>query len=251
MDTPPSLKFADDDDGKTRFIGGVDLDKLKLPKHRYTLQILDSGAQWRDWGPIHASGLNVGRSKSSADFPGLNTMAVRHMKFSYDRAGLTVEDLGSLNGIYLRVTQPVELIDGMQFRLGNQRIAFQQAEPFEPAPPKVAEDGEEFCSGDVAPLAYLDLIRPDGKPGLRFPITRPDVTVIGREGPASHIALTGDNSVSGTHAQIRRQDGTFFLEDRGSRNGTFLHIMGSSVIKSGDVLLAGRVLFRVVDYSAG
>jgi pSer/pThr/pTyr-binding forkhead associated (FHA) protein len=244
-----SLPIGDDDVGKTRFIGGVDLDKLKLPKHRYMLQVLDGGAQWRDWGPLHASGLNVGRAKSSAEFPGLNTMAVRHMKFSYDRAGLMVEDLGSINGIYLRVTQAVELSDGMQFRVGNQRIEFHQAESFDPVPPTVAEDGEEFCSSDVAPLAYLDLIRPNGKPGLRFPISQPDATVIGREGPAVHIALTGDSSVSGTHARIRRKDGMFFLEDLGSLNGTFVHLIGSSVLKSGDVLLAGRVLFRVVDYA--
>ena len=32
-------------------------------------------------------------------------------------------------------------------------------------------------------LAFLDLIRPDDKPGLRFPLTKPDQTVIGREGP--------------------------------------------------------------------
>src|SRR5262249_14713174 len=149
-DDPASLRIADDDLGKTRFIGGVDLDKLKIPKHRYMLQILDGAAQWRDWGPLHAHGLNVGRAKNSADFPGLNTMAVRHMKFSYDRAGLMVEDLGSLNGIYLRVTQPVALSDGMQFRLGNQRIQFHQAEAFDQVAPSVAEDGEEFCSGDLA-----------------------------------------------------------------------------------------------------
>ena len=114
----------------------------------------------------------------------------------------------------------------------------------------VAEDGEEFCSGDIASLAYLDLIRPNGKPGLRFPITQPDATVIGREGSAVHIALAGESSISGTHARIRRKDGQCFLEDLGSRNGTFVHLIGSSVLKSGDVLLAGRVLFRVVDYSA-
>jgi pSer/pThr/pTyr-binding forkhead associated (FHA) protein len=232
-------------------MGGVDLDKLKLPRHRYMLQILDGAAQWRDWGPLHAGGLNVGRARSSAEFPGLNTMAVRHMKFSYDRAGLMVEDLGSLNGVYLRVTQPVALSDGMQFRLGNQRIGFHQADAFDQVAPSVAEDGEEFCSGDLEALAYLELIRPNTKPGLRFPITQPDGTVIGREGPGIHIALTGDNSVSGTHARIWRKDGTFFLEDLGSRNGTFIHVIGSRVLKSGDVLLAGRVLFRVVDYYPG
>jgi pSer/pThr/pTyr-binding forkhead associated (FHA) protein len=214
------------------------------------LQILDISGQWRNWGPISATGINVGRAKNSADFPGLCTMAVKHMKFRYERGSLVVDDLGSLNGIYLRVTRPVVLIDGMRFRVGNQTIEFHEAEPMEPVAPRVSDDGEEYCSRDLEQLAYLDLIRPDGSRGLRFPITRPGSTVIGREGAAAHIALTSDNAVSSTHVQIRREGGSFLLEDMRSRNGTFVHILGSQAVNAGDVILAGRVLFRVMDQSA-
>jgi len=240
----------DDDDAKTRFVGGVDIDKLKIPKYTFTLQILDQHGQWRDWGPIHANGLNVGRAKNSAEFPGLSSMAVRHMKFRYEKSGLEVEDLGSINGVYLKVTKPVELCDGMRFRVGNQTIEFHAAGPFDPVPPTMGEDGEEYCSRDLEPLAFLDLIRPNGQPGLRFPITRPDVTIIGREGPTAHIALPSDNSVSGTHARVVRTDGKFFLEDMKSRNGTFVHVLGASKVAGGDVILAGLVLFRVHDHAA-
>jgi pSer/pThr/pTyr-binding forkhead associated (FHA) protein len=259
LENPPPLEIpaalygaaGDDEDNATRFLGGVDLGRLKIPKFTFVLQIFDISGQWRDWGPIHASGMNVGRAKTSADFPGLSTMAVKHMKFRYDKATLVVDDLGSLNGIYLRVTRPVPLCNGMRFRVGNQTIEFHEAEPFDAVPPVISDDGEEFCSRDLEPLAHLVLIRPDGRPGLRFPITRTDSTVIGREGPAAHIALTSDNAVSGKHAQIRREEGGFVLEDLRSRNGTFIHILGSHNVQSGDVLLAGRVLFRVVDQSGG
>lgn len=240
-----------DEYAKTQFLGGVDLDKLKIPKYTFTLQILDNQGQWRDWGPIHANGLNVGRAKTSAEFPGLSSMAVRHMKLRYDRTSLIVEDLGSINGVYLRVVQPTELSDGMRFRVGNQTIEFHEPGAFEPAVPLVGEDGEEYCSRDLEPLAFLDLIRPNGQPGLRFPITKPDATIIGREGPNTHIALTSDNSVSGMHARIYRKDGKFILEDLKSRNGTFVHVLGSTKVTSGDVLLAGLVLFRVVDHISG
>lgn len=232
-------------------MGGIDLGKLKIPKFTFVLQVLDLGGQWRDWGPIHASGKSVGRSKSSADFPGLSTMAVKHMKFRYDRTTLFVDDLGSLNGLFFRITEPVPLVDGMRIRIGLQTMEFREAEPFEALPPTVADDGEEYCSGDLVPLAFLDMIRPDGRPGLRFPITRPDATVIGREGPTTQIALTGDTSVSGRHAQIRREKDSFVLEDLQSRNGTFIHILGSRALKSGDVLLAGRVFFRVIEETGG
>lgn len=246
----PSLDSLDDDDlGKTRFVGGVNIDKLRIPKHVNSLQIFGSNGQWYDWGPIPAKGMNVGRAKSSADFPGLSSMAVRHMKFSYSRTSLMVEDLGSLNGVFVRLTQPVELVEGMRFRVGGQRIEFLRAEPFDQVEPLVSDDGEAFCGGDLSPLAYLDLIRGNGKPGLRFPITKPGTTIIGREGAAVDLALTGDNAVSGSHAQIRHEEGKFYLEDLKSRNGTFVQILDSYVVKSGDVFLAGQVLFRVIDQS--
>src|SRR5262249_16278953 len=151
---------------RTRFVGGIDLSKIKIARSSYILQILDLGGQWRDWGPIHASGKTVGRSRSSGEFPGLSSMAVKHMKFRYDRPTLVVDDAGSLNGFYYRVTEPVQLVDGMRFRIGLQTIEFHEVQPPEPVPPAVGDDGEEFCRRDLVPLAFLDMIRPDGRPGL-------------------------------------------------------------------------------------
>jgi pSer/pThr/pTyr-binding forkhead associated (FHA) protein len=242
---------AEDEGARTRFPGGVDLGKLKIPKNTFVLQILNISGQWRDWGPIHAGGISVGRARQSGDFPALSTMAVKHMEFHYDRTGLVVEDMGSLNGVYLRITQPIRLEDGMRFRIGLQTIEFHEAGPSEPTPPLTSDEGEEYCSRDLIPLAFLDMIAPSGRPGLRFPITRTDPTIIGREGLSAHIALTGDGAASGKHAQIRREDGRFLLEDLKSRNGTFVHILGSHPLKSGDVLLAGRVLFRIIEQSGG
>jgi pSer/pThr/pTyr-binding forkhead associated (FHA) protein len=229
----------------------VDIDRLKLPKQRYSIQILDSHGEWRDWGPIPANGLNIGRAKNSADFPGLASMAVRHLRFGYDAGPLVVEDLGSLNGVYVRLAEPVELADGMRFRIGSQVIEFRRAEPFEPEPPLRSEDDEEFYCRDLEPLGYLDLIRPNGRPGLRFPITKQTPTIIGREGQGVDITLAGDKRVSALHAQIRLDDGRFVLDDMKSRNGTFVHVLGTRPLHSGDVILAGRVLFRVVDAASG
>jgi pSer/pThr/pTyr-binding forkhead associated (FHA) protein len=55
--------------------------------------------------------------------------------------------------------------------------------------------------------------------------------------------------VSGRHAQIRREDGKFFLEDLKSRNGTYVHLLDPHELKSGDVSRRGLVFFRVVDQS--
>jgi pSer/pThr/pTyr-binding forkhead associated (FHA) protein len=243
----PAEDSEDGRDDRTQAIGGVDIDRLKLPRQRFSIQILDSQGEWRDWGPIPANGLNIGRAKNSADFPGLASMAVRHLRFGYDNGPLVVEDLGSLNGVYVRLAEPVELTDGMRFRIGSYLIEFRRAEPFEPEPPLRSEDDEEFYSRDLEPLGYLDLIRPNGRPGLRFPITKRTPTVIGREGQGVDITLADDKQVSALHAQVRIEDGRLVLEDMKSRNGTYVHVLGTRPLRSGDVILAGRVLFRVVD----
>lgn len=249
---PARFSKAELDAKRTVAAHGINIGQLKIPRQTYMLQIFDSEGRWCDWGPIHGSGLPVGRSKSSANFPGLNTMAVRHMRFSYEgRSGLVVDDLGSLNGVYLRVDTPVELHDGGRFRVGSQLIEFRRVDAFEPAEVAVADDGETFFSRDLEPLAFLDLIRPDNRAGLRFPIVHPELTVIGRERDGVNLVLPGDETVSGQHARLRRRDDQFFLEDMNSRNGTFVHLIGATPVKSGDVLMAGKVLFRVRDQREG
>jgi pSer/pThr/pTyr-binding forkhead associated (FHA) protein len=248
----PHLGDDEQEDGKTQALAGVDISKLKIPKAQYSLQILDASGQWRDWGPIQVNGLKVGRSPTSVDFPGLATMAERHFKLSYDHSKLVVEDLGALNGIYLKVTQPIELFEGMRFRVGGHVFEFHRAEPFEPEPPKRSEDGEEFYAFDLEPVAFLDAIRPSSRPGARFPIVRRETTILGTaRKPDVQIALHGDHWVSGHHAQIRFDGERFLLEDLNSRNGTFVQVLGSQVVNSGDVILAGRVLFRVVNRAGG
>jgi pSer/pThr/pTyr-binding forkhead associated (FHA) protein len=238
-----------DDEGRTMMMAGADLARLKVPGQIFTLQIMDKAGQWHVWTTVGGAGIKVGRAEKNAQFPELSSMATRHMRVALEGPKVKVEDLGALNGIYLRLTRPVELAEGAQFRVGGQVLEFRAAEPVEPAAPQVAEDGEEFWSRDVQPLAFVDIIRPDGQAGLRFPITKRDVTIFGREGRPGRpvdVAFPDDSVVSGQHAQIRHQDGKFFLEDLNSRNGTFIRIRGENFIDPGEVLLVGRVLLRVV-----
>lgn len=81
-----------------------------------------------------------------------------------------------------------------------------------------------------------------------FPIREP-ICKIGRD-VENDICLSGDKSLSRFHFSITLQDEEFYLEDNGSRNGTYINGSPLTAIKQlrhGDIISAGmgRYLFAI------
>jgi pSer/pThr/pTyr-binding forkhead associated (FHA) protein len=225
---------------------GIDVDRLKAPRHPCILQVFDANGKWRDWGTIPSQGLSIGRAAEIDGLPALRSLAKRHMRLSYDGAKIVVEDLGSINGICKRLRRPTPLVEGSRFRIGGYLFAFHDAAGIEPSIPLISDDGEEFAARDPVALAYLDLIGADGTPRLRIPVLRAESTAIGREPDEANIVFP-DNAISARHAEIRKEAAGFVLEDLKSRNGTYIALPGRALIETDDVLLVGQMLFRIHD----
>ncbi len=72
------------------------------------------------------------------------------------------------------------------------------------------------------------------------------ITLFGRA-PANTIHLP-DSYASSQHALLTLRSGRWWLEDRGSRNGTTLNgqlLEGPTVVSAGDLIGVGRVEFKV------
>lgn len=72
------------------------------------------------------------------------------------------------------------------------------------------------------------------------------VTSIGRA--ASNTIVLPDGFASAEHALITRREGKWWLEDRGSRNGTLLNevvLEGTAVISAGDVIAVGGTVLKL------
>ena len=54
-------------------------------------------------------------------------------------------------------------------------------------------------------------------------------------------------NVSKRHARLLYRDGRFIVTDLNSTNGTFVQLRGRAPVASGDILLVGRALLRIVD----
>ncbi len=233
---------------------GLDIKKLNIPTRSYEIELFSAP---NNWVPLfQLIGMDkspgFGRSHKMLD-QGMETMAERHVRFKNTVGGVEIEPLESLNGIYLQITRPVILSDGTRFRIGDYVLEYRDAEPGAPVSPRIADDGERFVAQDLEPLAFLHFMRPDDRPGVRFPILKPTSTVLGRggtdqSGAPRHVdvPLLNDKLVSGRHAEIRRSNDHFVLEDLKSKNGTFVQMHEKTLVGDGATICLGKVYLRVV-----
>ena len=91
----------------------------------------------------------------------------------------------------------------------------------------------------------LVVVSPSEKKGTEFPL--PDEVTVGRAGGCA-VLLPEDSFVSQLHARLFRRDGSLFVEDLGSTNGTFLNgrkVTAPVPIRKGDKVQFGRTTLEV------
>jgi putative ABC transport system ATP-binding protein len=118
----------------------------------------------------------------------------------------------------------------------------------EPSPTAPTPPAPLPLPGSPAAAARAVLVLPDG---TQFPINREEF-VIGRSS-SSDLALD-DTNVSRRHARLELKDGSFFLSDLGSANGTFVNgvrVKERSAVRDQDHLKIGRVTVVLRVYGAG
>lgn len=84
------------------------------------------------------------------------------------------------------------------------------------------------------------------QPPKTFPLTTE--LVIGREEGTCGVVLHKDTYVSQVHARLYSKDGTWFVEDLGSTNGTYLNrvkVTAPSPIAVGDEVRVGKTTIEV------
>jgi pSer/pThr/pTyr-binding forkhead associated (FHA) protein len=199
-------------------------------------------------------------------------VAPRHARLAWRNGTLYLRDLGTPNGLYLRLALhhdavattassrtgasstseiAVALRDQDLFLVGQQVLRFEvvndAVEGFgaasqhgtllfgTPAAPRYARLCQRTVEGVTRDVFYLRKVE----------------TVLGRE--LGDIVFTDDPFLSRRHAALRVDATTrsFTLVDLGSSNGTFLQIRDEVMLRSGDQFRIGQQLFRVdVDAAA-
>ena len=166
--------------------------------------------------------------------------APKEAAFSYRGGKVMLIDLEGGNGVFVRIHQPVELVFGDEFLVGDQVLCLLANPPPDDGP----GPGPTYFYASPRWHSSFRLVQiwEGGQHGAAC-VARGTTLQIGRQ--QGDMTFPNDPLVSETHSAIEEQAGAIVLTDLGSRAGTFVRITGQREILDGDEIAIGRTRLRV------
>lgn len=191
--------------------------------------------------PVGDAPVVIGRGDADVQVPDDPFLSPVHAVFSADDAGLHVEDLGSLNGVWLRVRGEAVLRAGDLFMVGRQLLRIERCTA--PGRPEADADGtRRLGAARDADGVRLVQLAADGAERNVYHVSAEGCR-IGRH--VADVVFTDDTFMSGTHALVLPRGDVFVLRDLSSRNGTWIRIEGRRALAVGDAVMMGQTVWRV------
>ncbi|MBL8973142.1 MAG: FHA domain-containing protein [Myxococcales bacterium] len=203
--------------------------------------------------PLGDTPLYIGRWQGDLRFPADEFLAPAHARVDPQARGVLVADLGTRNGVFVRISRPEAVFPGDLFLLGHQLLRLENIpEAGREAAP--AADGVRGFGTPLLPAwGRLVLLGPGGAEAETHYLRHPQI-VFGRE--LGDIVFPGDPFVSWQHAQLAMEAApatptgadapvTVTLTDLRSANGTYLRARGDVILDPGDMFRVGDQIFRV------
>jgi pSer/pThr/pTyr-binding forkhead associated (FHA) protein len=171
-------------------------------------------------------------------------LSPRHARIERRGDSFVLLDLGSVNGIYVRLREPGNLVGGDMILIGQQVLRFEiPSEAERQVGPATQHGVMVFGTPEQPRLARLIQYTTEGLSRDVYHLHRNE-TVFGRE--AADLTFSDDPFLSRRHAAIvvNPSERRFVLRDLGSSNGTALRCRSEHLLVSGDQFRLGRHLFR-------
>jgi pSer/pThr/pTyr-binding forkhead associated (FHA) protein len=165
-----------------------------------------------------------------------------HAQLRAEDGSLVLQDMGSVNGVYLRIADDLQLEDRDEIVLGNQRLIFRTTWD-------QRQQGQSTYHESIPPLggnpphdaARLVQMYSGGITGGVWRIR--DRVTIGRTN--ADVSEPDDAWLSSPHATIERRGGKFFIKDAGSQYGTFIRVFDPVELIDGDCFIVGRSRIKI------
>ncbi len=196
--------------------------------------------------PLKGERTQIGRSKGNILFLDDPYVSPLHATFQHSNGQLHVTNEDSLNGLFIRLRRRVELEHGDVLLLGKQLLRFESIErqPELDSEMNIHEPPTTPIWGSPYGSYWGRLIQliSGGSEGNAILLGGEQVE-LGRE--RGQITFPGDRFISSLHARVLTENNRFYVEDVGSRNGTFVQIRGEHTLTHKDILIIGEQLLRV------
>ena len=193
---------------------------------------------------LHQGQNSIGRDGTSLVFESDSYLDGHHANIVIgDDNELLLSDMQTLNGTFVRITEPVMLSHGDFFRVGQELLRYESMaqSTMSSTEPGCTRMSSVESDGDQAFGRVVQVLAP-GHAGNAFLLTQRFVT-LGRE--VGDIVISDDGYISSRHATLTRRENALFIEDLNSSNGTYVRIKDSISVTEGDLLLMGQQLFRI------
>lgn len=216
-----------------------------LPKtSRFVLRALSNNLEQSYGISLGDEPITLGRAGADIEIEIDEHISPIHAKLTPDEDGVLVEDLGSLNGVWLRIRGEAQIPPGGVFMVGREIIKARRGQ--RPAEGKQIEDGTASIrqSPKWATRQIWRLIQqgPDGEP-LSMHCVLDEGCRIGRH--VGDWVFTQDTYMSGIHAVALPREAHLVLRDLNSRNGTWLRLEGPRRLRLGDAVMMGQTILRL------
>lgn len=223
--------------GKTLFFGA-------LQQQPVVPRLVVIKGEGGDGATYHLQGTTtvIGRTVGDITFREDPFLSPEHAKFTAQNGRLFVQDLGSANGVFLRIKKPTPVDDGAYMLVGEQLLRLVK-HPFSDGGP--SENGTYYY-GSPRPAGNFQVVQCLAGGGEGRVATADGASLsIGRE--SNTLDFPDDRFISGHHARLDLSSNAdeVILTDMGSRNGTFIRLEGAQELFHGDYLFVGQQLLRV------
>ncbi|MBR4984541.1 MAG: FHA domain-containing protein [Proteobacteria bacterium] len=181
----------------------------------------------------------IGREDANVRIADDDTLSPNHMRVFSREDGLCLEDMDSLNGVFLAIKTQMFLQDHDIIRAGDHYFFYELTVP----DAFTDEYGTEFYASPGRGERFrLVEILSGGRRG-RACMAPDGAVVVGRSD--GDFTFPEDHKMSARHFTVRWTRHGGVLIDH-SMNGTFLQIHDVVRVEPGDLFFAGRNLFRVI-----
>jgi pSer/pThr/pTyr-binding forkhead associated (FHA) protein len=185
--------------------------------------------------------IDIGRTEGDLRFDDAH-LAERHARVSLRAGQYVIIPLETRNGVYIRITGPVELQDGNYILVGKQVLRFEAVPDAEKTVRPAVEHGMILFGTPLkSPWGRLRQLTAAGTSRDVYHLTRSDL-ILGRE--QGDIVFSDDEFMSRRHALLQFRGNRAMISDQGSSNGTYVRLTGQHALDPGQMIRLGDELLR-------